>query len=66
MGFSGGSEVKNLPANAEGQETGVQSLNQEGFLEKEMATHSNILAWKIPRTEKPGGLQSIESQKSWT
>jgi len=48
MGFSGGSEVKNLPANAEGQETGVQSLNQEGFLEKEMATNSSILAWKIP------------------
>ena len=48
LSLLGGSEVKNLPANAEGQETGVQSLNQEGFLEKEMATNSSILAWKIP------------------
>ena len=35
-------------------------------LKKEMATHSNILAWDIPRTEEPGRLQSMESQKSWT
>ena len=48
--------VENLPAV---QETQVQSLDQEDPLEKEMATHSSILAWKIPWTEKPGGLQSI-------
>ena len=45
--------VKNLPAK---QETWVQSLGQEAPLEKEMATHSSILAWRIPWTEKPGGL----------
>ena len=41
----------------------VQSLGQEDPLEKEMATHSSILAWKIPWTEEPGGLQSMESQR---
>ena len=41
------------------QETWVQSLGQEDPLEKEMATHSSILAWRIPRTEEPGGLQSM-------
>ena len=50
--------VKNLPAK---QETRVESLHQE---EKEMATHSSILAWRIPGTEEPGGLQSMGSQKS--
>ena len=45
--------VENLPAK---QETQVQSLGQEDPLEKEMATHSSILAWEIPRTEEPGGL----------
>ena len=40
----------------------VQSLGQEDLLEKEMATHSNILAWKIPWMEEPGGLQSMGSQ----
>ena len=44
-------------------ETRVQSLGREDRLEKEMATHSNILAWKIPWTEKPGGLQSMGSQR---
>ena len=44
----------------------VQSLVQEDLLEKEMATHSSILAWKIPWTEEPGGLQSTGSQKSQT
>ena len=44
-------------------ETWVQSLYQEDPLEKEMATHSSILAWKIPWTEKPGGLQSVGSQR---
>ena len=47
--------VKNLPAM---QETLFQFLGEEDFLEKEMATHPNILAWRIPRTEEPGGLQS--------
>ena len=61
MGFPGGSVVKNPPAK---QETQVQSLGQEGPLEKEMATHSRILAWEIPWTEKPGGLQSMGSKKS--
>ena len=44
------------------QETWVQSLGREDLLEKEMVTHSSILAWKIPWTEKPGGLQSTGSQ----
>ena len=61
VGFSGGSVVKNLLAV---QETGVPSLGPEDPLEKEKATHSSILAWEIPWTEEPGGLQSIESQKS--
>ena len=43
--------------------TRVQSLGQEDPLEKEMATHSGILAWRIPWTEKPGGLQSVGSQR---
>ena len=47
---------KNLPAM---QEIPVRSLSQENPLEKEMATHSSILAWRIPRTEEPGRLQSI-------
>ena len=46
----------------ETQQTHVWSLGREDPLEKEMATHSSILAVKIPRTEKPGGLQSMESQ----
>ena len=41
------------------QETQVQSLGQEDLLEKQTATHSNILAWRIPQTEDPGGLQSM-------
>ena len=56
QGFPGGSEVKNLPAV---QETWSWSLGWEDPLEKEMAGHSSILAWKIPRTEEPGGLQSM-------
>ena len=47
------------------QDIRVQSLNQENPLEKEMATHSIILIWKIPWTEEPGGLQSTESQRIW-
>ena len=45
------------------QETQIPSLGVEDPLEKEMATHSSILAWKIPWTEKPGGLQSMGSQR---
>ena len=58
-GFSGGSAVKNLLTM---QETWVQVLCQDEPLEKEMATHSSILAWKIPWTEEPGRLQSMGSQ----
>ena len=47
-------------------ETWVGSQGREDPLEKEMATHSSILAWEIPSTEKPGGLPSMGSQKSWT
>ena len=60
IGFPVAQMVKNLPAM---QETQVPSLGQEGPLEKEMATHSSILAWRIPWTEKPGGLQSIGLQR---
>ena len=52
--------VKNLPAV---QETQVRSLGWEDPLEKGMATHSSILAWRIPWTEEPGRLQSMESQR---
>ena len=52
--------VKNLPA---GQETQVRSLGQEDPLEKGMATHSSVLAWRIPWTEEPSGLQSMGSQR---
>ena len=55
--------VKNPPATAGDQETRVQSLGREDSLEKEMATHSSILAWRIPLTEELGGLQSIELQR---
>ena len=48
------------------QETWIWSLGQKDVLEKEMATHSSILAWEIPQTEEPGGLQSMGSQKSQT
>ena len=60
LGFPGGSVVKNLSAM---WETRVQSLGWEDLLEKEMATHSSILAWKIPWTEKTGSLQSMGSQR---
>ena len=52
--------VKRLPTV---QETGVQSLGREDLLQKEMATHSSILAWKIPWTKEPGRLQSMGSQR---
>jgi len=63
VGFPDGSAVKNLPAV---KEIWVQSLGWIDPLEKEMATHSSIVAQEIPWTEEPGRLQSMESQKSWT
>ena len=54
--------VKNLPAMQELQETWVRSMGWEDPLEEEMATHSSILAWRIPWTEEPGGLQSTGLQ----
>ena len=62
-GFPDGATVKNLPAMQETQETGVSSLGLEDTLGKAMATHSSILAWRIPWTEEPGGLQSMLSQR---
>ena len=53
--------IKNLPVM---QETQVRSLGQEDPLEKSMAPHSSILAWRIPQTQEPGGLQSTGSQKA--
>ena len=58
--------MKNPPANAETKETWVQSLGQEDPLEEGMATHSSILAWRIPWTEEPGRLQSVGLQKGQT
>ena len=61
IGFPGGLVLKNLPANA--RDVGsISGLVRS--LEKEMATHSNILAWKIPWTEELGGLETMGSQKS--
>ena len=60
MGYPGGLGVKNQPAV---QETQVQSLGIKDPLEKEIATHSSILAWEMPWTEEPGGLQSMVSQR---
>ena len=62
LGFPGGLVVKNLPAM---QETWVQSLGWEDSLEEGMATHCSILAWRIPWTEEPGGLQFRGSQRVW-
>ena len=55
--------VRNLPAVQEMQEMWVRSLGREDPLEEEMATHSGILAWDIPRMEEPGGLQSMRLQR---
>ena len=60
MGLPAGSDIKNPPAM---RETWVRSLGWEDSLEKGMATHSSILAWRIPWTEEPGGLQSMGSQR---
>ena len=61
MSVPGGPVVKNPPANAE--KTQVRPLGWKDPPEKEMVTHSSILAWKIPRTEEPGALQSMGSQR---
>ena len=62
----GGGVVKNLPVNARDTEKQVQSLGQEDPLEEEMATHSNILAWKIPWTEEPGSYSPWDQRESDT
>ena len=63
-GFPSGLEVKNPPANArDSKKTQVPSLDQEDPLEEGMTTQSSTLAWRIPWTEEPGGLQSIGSQR---
>ena len=59
--FPCGSAVKHLPVVQEPQKMRVQSLGWKDPLEKEMAIHSTVLAWRIPWTEEPGGLQSIGS-----
>ena len=58
QGFPSGLAVENLPVMQETQQTWVRSLGQEDTLEKETATHCSVLAWEIPWTEEPGGLQS--------
>ena len=62
LGFPGGTVVKNVPMQ-EMQESWAKSQGWENPLEQEMATHSSILAWRIPWTEEPGGLQSTGSQR---
>ena len=64
MGFPDGSVIKNPPANT--GDAGLLIPGLEDALEKEMATHSSIPAWKIPRTEEPGGLQSMGLPKNGT
>ena len=59
MGFPGSSTIKNLPAVQESQVIKVQSMSQEDPLEESMATHSSVLAWRIPGTGEPGGLPSM-------
>ena len=60
---TGGSAVNNFPTMQETQETWVKSMGWEDPVEEGMATHSSILAWKIPWAEQPGRLQSIGSQR---
>ena len=62
MGLQGAQWLRILLPMQDSQETQVQSLGQEDLLEEEMVTHSNILAWGIPWTEEPGGLQSMGLQ----
>ena len=61
--FLGGSAVKNSPAMQEPQAPQIRSLGQEDPPEEGMTTHSSILAWRIPWTEEPGGLQYIGSER---
>ena len=63
MGFPSGSAVKNPIAMQEPQESWVRFQGQEDPLEKGMATHSSILAWRLPWTEEPSRLQSMGSQR---
>ena len=63
LSFIGGSVVKNPPVNAEDTRDTGSIPGSEDPLEKGMATHSSILAWRIPWTEEPGGLHSIGSQR---
>ena len=63
--FPGGSVVKCSPAMQKLQETEVQSLDGEDPLEEGMATHSSVLAWRIPWTEEPDGQQFMWSQRVW-
>ena len=67
MGIPGGSVVKKSSSQGRRREDiWVRSLGQENPLEKEIATYSNILAWEIPWTKEPSGLQFTGSPKSWT
>ena len=63
LGFPDVSVVKNLPVMQDLQETQIRCLGWEDPLEEEMAIHSSVLAWQIPWTEEPGGLQSTGSQR---
>ena len=65
-GFPGGSVVKNLLANTRDAGDASSTQGSERSMEEEMATHSSILAWKMPQTEEPGRLQSKGSQESDT
>ena len=62
-GFPGGANGKELTCQYKGHERRVQSLGQEDRLEKEMATHSSILTWRMPWTEEPRGLQFMSLQR---
>ena len=64
MAFPGGSAEKNSSAVQETQEIWVRTLGQKDSLEGGMATHSTILAWRVPWTEKPGGLQPMGSRRA--
>ena len=63
LGFPGSSAGKESTCNSAVQETRLRFLNQEDSLEEGMATHSSILAWRIPQTEEPGGLHIIGSHR---
>ena len=63
LGFSLGSMVRNPPAMQESRQMQVQSLGGKDPLEDGMANHCSLLAWRIPWTEEPGGLQSMGSQR---